>query len=374
MSFEDKANREMWLVCWRYLSNLIMKGTYRTAFEWAKLILGLDPKEDPYSIKLIIDQLALKSRQFEALVDLATESSLADSYKRLPNIQTSLGLAYHRLGRVKESRAQLALAMSQFPSLFTRLAQELGIEPVPPYIWGEMPPSTSIELYSELYIRRSKDIWNTPETIAILKEVANDNTLPKDIIPEVDITLNDARHVFLSDIPAMLSLLPKEFLNRHTSSSDPLPPGDDLESQPTSSSGSASMLQRLLAGWRPELPEDFESEDEDADRQADPNRNNLLMEDTADNTEASWDFLNGRGLQDLEAFFTLNGVDNGNWETDIEMEALFEYADRLIEFPDAQRRREVLAMVSQRISPNASLVLEEVMTANVAADYMDEEI
>jgi len=66
-------NREFWLVGWRYISNLGMKGTWRTSYEWAKLLLGLDIS-DPYSIKLLIDHLALRAREFEHFIELCTQT------------------------------------------------------------------------------------------------------------------------------------------------------------------------------------------------------------------------------------------------------------------------------------------------------------
>ena len=48
-----------------------MKGTYRTALEWAKLILSLDPEGDPYCMRLLIHQLALKAREFNWLLDVS---------------------------------------------------------------------------------------------------------------------------------------------------------------------------------------------------------------------------------------------------------------------------------------------------------------
>ena len=92
LDFLLAENRELWLVGWRYILNLGMKGTWRTAYEWAKLLLSFDT-EDPYCMRLLIDQLALRGRQYEHFISLCTETIFSEKWKDLPNIQCSLSLA-----------------------------------------------------------------------------------------------------------------------------------------------------------------------------------------------------------------------------------------------------------------------------------------
>jgi hypothetical protein len=216
-------NRELWLVIWRYIGNLGMKGTWRTAYEWAKLLLSLDTN-DPYCMRLFIDSLALRGRQYDHFIKLSTETIFKDGWKNLPNIQCSLALAHFRLNQAVESRDQLRKAMFRYPWIFSKLAQELDIQPIPKRIWGKMPPTQSQELLTALYINRSKDLWNTPEVVSLLVEVAD--TLPdgEEALEPIEITLDIARHVILSDIPTVTTYLPTRFTRGRISASDPLPP------------------------------------------------------------------------------------------------------------------------------------------------------
>lgn len=68
LDFRRPENREFWLAVWRYIATLGIRATWRTSFEWAKLLISLSPESDPYCIRLIIDQLALRGREPQALV------------------------------------------------------------------------------------------------------------------------------------------------------------------------------------------------------------------------------------------------------------------------------------------------------------------
>lgn len=233
MDFRRPENREFWLTAWRYIGSLVQRGTFRTAYEWAKLLLSLDPEGeegDPYRVRLIIDQLALKGGQFRHLIDLAsTRINLIDWGQDLPNVRISLGLAHWRLKEAEEAEDTLKTAVKDFPWMFARLYQQLDISKAPPSVWGTTPRTTMETLQTESYAIRAKDIWNTPETLTFLRKmveaVPKANPAKEISIP---ITMNDARHVLVSDIPQLISTLPREFTTMQTTSSDPLPPQDSV--------------------------------------------------------------------------------------------------------------------------------------------------
>lgn len=232
MPFDKPANRELYLSIWRYIRNLEMRGTWRTAFEWAKILLQLNTRTDPYGVTLMIDQLALRGRQHGQLIALCSDDAYGQSWDFLPNIQISLALAHLRAGKPRDARSQLAVAMHKYPYILSALASALDISPLPKSLWAKLPSTDAEKLYTQLYVTRAKDLWNTPETISLLAEVAE--TLPhyKDAIsaareaPTLEISLEEARHIMLLEIPALIALLPRRFTNMPTSSSDVLPPPD----------------------------------------------------------------------------------------------------------------------------------------------------
>lgn len=232
--FDKPANRELYLAIWRYIKNLEMRGTWRTAFEWAKILLQLNTLTDPYGVTLMIDQLALRGRQHSQLIALCSDDGYGPAWDFLPNIQISLALAYQRSGKPRESRRQLAIAIHKYPYILSALASALDISPLPKSLWAKLPSTDAEKLHTQLYVTRAKDLWNTPETISLLVEVAE--TLPHysaDIAaappaPKLEVSLEEARHVMLLEIPALIALLPRRFTSMRTSSSDVLPPPDSL--------------------------------------------------------------------------------------------------------------------------------------------------
>ncbi len=230
--FNKPANRELYLAIWQCIKNLEMRGTWKTAFEWSKILLQLNPLTDPYGVTMMIDQLALRGRQHAQLIELCADDAYGPAWDFLPNIQISLALAYLRSNKPKDARAHLAVAMHKYPYMLSALASALDISPLPKTLWAKLPSTDAEKLYTELYVARAKDLWNTPETISLIGEVAE--TLPhyKDAIsasakaPKLEISLEEARHILLLEIPALIALLPRKFTNMPTSSSDVLPPPD----------------------------------------------------------------------------------------------------------------------------------------------------
>ena len=257
LSFTDPKNRELYLTMWRYIQSLSMRGTWRTAYEWTKALLQLDTLKDPYGATLMIDQLALRGRQHAAFIDLCSGDAYGNAWSHLPNIQITLSLAYLRSSQPKLARQTLALAMHKYPYILSALASALDISPLPKYLWGKLPTTDAEKLYTELYITRAKDLWNTPETTSLIAEVAE--TLPhyQPLISsssppaKVEISLEDARHIMLLEIPSLIALLPRKFTHMPTSSSDVLPPPDSLSSsftlRPPASATDTSAVSAISA-------------------------------------------------------------------------------------------------------------------------------
>lgn len=240
LDFRRPENREFWLSAWRYVNNLGQRGTWRTAYEWAKLILSLDPEGDQYCICLLIDQLALRGGQSEHLLQLSKNPFYADFlWRNRPNIDISSALAEFKLKQVQKCRASLETCVENYPWIFPRLFQDLNIDHIPKSVWGTTPSTEREKFECELYVHNAKDLWNTPEAISFLVEVvesaeaaptqgkAQTDTTPLSHGP---ITLDEARHVLLLGIPSLINLIPREYTNMPTSSSDPLPPPDNVPS------------------------------------------------------------------------------------------------------------------------------------------------
>ena len=256
--FIKPSNRELYLAMWRYIRNLEMRGTWQTAFEWSKALLQLDPLSDPYGVTLMIDQFALRGRQHVELIALCSDDAYGVTWRHLPNIQISLALAYLRNGQSKDARKQLAFATKAYPFVVSKLASALDIQQPPKSLWGKLPSTEPETLYTELYIARAKDLWNTPETISLLVEVAETlDHYPSasgmaNATPVLEISLEEARHVMLLEIPQLIALLPRRFTTMNTTGFDVLPPPSDASRSeftaraPRAADGSASNLLQFI--------------------------------------------------------------------------------------------------------------------------------
>ena len=83
----------------------------------------------------------------------------------------------------------------------------------------------------ETYILNAKDLWSTPEAIALLVEVVE--SAPSNNPPPANdtaISLDEARNAILLGNTTLINLIPREYTNLPTTSSDPLPPPDNLSS------------------------------------------------------------------------------------------------------------------------------------------------
>jgi len=237
LDFRRPENREFWLAACRYISNLGMRSTWRTVYEWSKLLLSLDPENDPYCISLVIDQYAIRGRQPQNFLDLVNNPVFTSKWKHLPNVQLSRALALIRVGDAAKGKQSLYTAVSRFPWVAARLFQELNLDP-PPSIWGKTPRTDSEKLHSETYATRAKDLWNTPEASDLLVEVSSavSSEVPDPPVVDRDITLDEGRHILMSDTPTLIALLPRSITAKVTSASDPLPPPANLTTYTSHSS------------------------------------------------------------------------------------------------------------------------------------------
>ena len=263
LDFGRPENREFWLAAWRYISNIGQRGTWRTAYEWAKLLLSLSPDNDPYRVSWILDQLALRGGQEDHLLKLGKCTYYQTKWKNHPNIEFSSALAEYKAKEAAKCRLSLAKAVKKYPWIVARLFKELNIEPIPKSVWGKEPRSKREKLECEIYVLGAKDLWSNPDATSLLVEVTGSVTV--DDIPPVkngDMTIDEARHVFLTGIPALFSLMPRSFTNASISSSDPFPPTqnkvsysfDPLANSETSQNSGRPLQFDIL----PDLPPDTE--------------------------------------------------------------------------------------------------------------------
>ena len=78
LRFDVIENRSLYVALFRYSQLLTRRGLHRTALEICKLLLNLNPEEDPMGVLLIIDSLALLSGENEWICQMR------HNYSRIP--------------------------------------------------------------------------------------------------------------------------------------------------------------------------------------------------------------------------------------------------------------------------------------------------
>ncbi|KAJ2788236.1 hypothetical protein GGI15_000041 [Coemansia interrupta] len=264
LDFRRVESRGLFLALFRHMQFMARRGCWRTAFEVNKVLLSLDPVQDPYGALLTLDFHALKSRQYDYIcefVDSWTWSSV-----ELPNLAYSRALAKFMLesqaskkGSNHEGRVSMDLlidAILTFPTVIPSLMSKANIDIDPvvlthPYFQDEHIPDTTelthMQLLVQLFVERHSALYRTPEVSRWLQEgllLALERVVLMDdrdedavverrqaakrrlctyVVPE-----NISRHVLVADMEAMKAGLPEDVRSAESFAFDPLPPRDNI--------------------------------------------------------------------------------------------------------------------------------------------------
>ncbi|KAM0282945.1 hypothetical protein ACHAQH_002756 [Verticillium albo-atrum] len=224
LDFKRPENREFWLAGYHYIKSLMRKGTYRTAFEWAKLLYSLNPN-DPYAMKNFLHPLAIRARQAQWLVDFCASDKYATGHTDEHLMAQTVVLAKLQLGD-DETALRLAVeGMETVPWLYSSLFQALNLD-VPPPLWGVSPQGHE-KYWTDIYLHMAKDLWNNAQATALLQAAVKQATKAEakqlsDVGPS---DLRTARFAFLEGDTKIIAGVPRHILGQQPNYEfDPLPP------------------------------------------------------------------------------------------------------------------------------------------------------
>ncbi|XP_020740898.2 ribosome quality control complex subunit TCF25 [Odocoileus virginianus] len=262
LDYRRPENRSFYLALYKQMSFLEKRGCPRTALEYCKLILSLEPDEDPLCMLLLIDHLALRARSYEYLIRLFEEWEAHRNLSQLPNFAFSVPLAYFLLSQQadlseqevssarEEACVRIQQALTMFPGVLMPLLEYCSVRPdatvATHHFFGpdaeiSQPPALS-QLVS-LYLGRSHFLWKEPATISWLEENVHKVLQVVDAgDPAVEACesrrkvlyqrapRNIHRHVVLSEIKEAVAALPPDVTTQSVLGFDPLPPLDTIYS------------------------------------------------------------------------------------------------------------------------------------------------
>eukprot|EP01114_Cavostelium_apophysatum_P008342 TRINITY_DN2075_c0_g1_i1.p1 TRINITY_DN2075_c0_g1~~TRINITY_DN2075_c0_g1_i1.p1 ORF type:complete len:604 (+),score=194.27 TRINITY_DN2075_c0_g1_i1:1340-3151(+) len=192
LDYAVEENRTFFLTLFRYIQMLGRGGNARTALEYCKLLLSLDPS-DPLFVQFIIDHYCLRSQEFAYLLQVYNCPELADKHlSSVPNFCYSAALAKFQLERSdkeknstdKKASEYLQYALMMFPSALAPLVKKAGLSMMEPDAKGAAKELTLHPFFSAvgppavqhlitLFVERNYTLWKEAEVAQWLKENAS---------------------------------------------------------------------------------------------------------------------------------------------------------------------------------------------------------
>ncbi|XP_056109074.1 transcription factor 25 [Rhinichthys klamathensis goyatoka] len=288
LDYHRPENRAFYLVLFKHVIFLEKRGCPRTALEYCKLILSLDPDNDPLCMLLLFDFLCLRCREYTTLIRLYEEWEVHRNLSQLPNFSFSVALSYYHLSQQEDispvenqqlkqkSNVLLQNALIMFPGALMPLLDLCTVQPdaavsshafFGPSIQTGQPPALS-ELVS-LYVGRCHSLWKEAGQMLWLEENVRKVLKRVDTLdPYVEDCQNKRkqryqsaprnihRHVLMSEIKEATATLPLEVTTQPGMGFDPLPPLDSILSytRPERQNMGASNESTLSLFFRSLLP------------------------------------------------------------------------------------------------------------------------
>ncbi|NXD39023.1 TCF25 factor, partial [Copsychus sechellarum] len=262
LDYRRPENRAFFLALFKHLMFLEKRGCPRTALEFCKLILSLDPENDPLCVLLLIDFLSLRAREYTFLTRLFQEWESHRNLSQLPNFAFSVPLAYFFLSQQEErpelERSQareraarlVQLALIMFPSVLMPLLDHCSVQPDArvashPFFGlnAQISQSPALNQLTSLYVGRTHALWKDPAVMAwlephvheVLRMVEAQDVLVQEAEHKRKIRYQSAprniyRHIILSEMKEATAALPLEVTSQPVMGFDPLPPLDSIVS------------------------------------------------------------------------------------------------------------------------------------------------
>lgn len=205
LRFRVRENRPMFAALFWYVQYLTRKGLHRTALEGSKLLLNLDPPGDPLGVLLLIDSLALLSKEYqwvrsmhrgyhhvplELFPNYAFSAALAGllvcneepkpgirSRKKEPSKPSADGVTEaEKAAREELKRALLAFPMALGPLLSAAKKESDIVQRYELYhgadSGADLGDRGALLRICRIYAERSSALWKAPENLTLLLDAA----------------------------------------------------------------------------------------------------------------------------------------------------------------------------------------------------------
>lgn len=197
LNYSRVENRGLFIALFKHILYISSKACYRTSLELSKLLLSLDCDGDPLAIILLIDLYAIRSSQYNYLIDFYESFDEFKHLSLLPNMLMSTALAYHYLSKqpgqqqkqayAAKANAMLREALLKFPNILLELLDKCGVvadrDTEKSRIFSKVANlnvSVGLKHLCDLYVLRMHNEWKLPENVqwldSIIREVLADES------------------------------------------------------------------------------------------------------------------------------------------------------------------------------------------------------
>ncbi|XP_037291479.1 nuclear localized protein 1 isoform X2 [Rhipicephalus microplus] len=259
LDYRRSENRSFFLALFKHLNFVGQRGCSRTALEFCKVLLGLDPDTDPLCVTLLLDYYAIRAEQYQYLVRLYREWDAERNLCQLPNFAFSVPLALFHMAQAGASEDTVSSAeleadkmlqesLIMFPGVLKPLLDKCGVQPdseVAKHTFfsatAQAQQPAALNQLQSLFVGRNYVLWKEPEVLAwlernvraVLKRVDQGDPLVASSAEKrakryQGAPRNLSRHIILSNIQEASVTLPQELSNSPIFGFDPLPPIDDV--------------------------------------------------------------------------------------------------------------------------------------------------
>ncbi|KAL5107246.1 Transcription factor 25 [Taenia crassiceps] len=277
MDYRVQENRSFFVAIFRYLFYVASRSCYRAALEYSKVLLLLDPDNDPLAIILAIDFLAISTEEYEFLISFYDAWNPKRNLNLLPNFAFSMPLVRWLQRNRPRKRKQngdlldpeeidkmLQDALIMFPGFLTRLMHHVKVGGTDnldkSVLFGKevrLSESESLSRLLDLYVSQSRYHWQEPDVLTWLEaNVVAVLGLVEPIVVDTDVAYahgrnvqpderlkiyserrkrlytqpprNILRYIFLRDLPDVPPLVPPTLANQQIYPLDPFPPADSI--------------------------------------------------------------------------------------------------------------------------------------------------
>jgi hypothetical protein len=265
LSYKRPENRTFFITIFKHISCCHRRGLRRTPFEYSKLLLSLEPDNDPLMAVQLLDFFAIRCEEYDFLVEFYSKW---EQLQKLPNLKFSLALAHFLKSRctkqtksdneanLKSADKLLKDALLLFPNFIIPLLDACSGEPDSALkqcsyfdysVYSnkyKLVPET-VEVLINLYVKRSFSLWKQKAILSWLEknvaEMVSDfaNGVLKDEgkhiqhwseFPKV-VPKNLLRHIVLCDLDIKV---PSSASSSSYIDIDPYPPTDPIITYDTS--------------------------------------------------------------------------------------------------------------------------------------------